>query len=149
MNYKAFIGIDPGQKGAIALLCGNEVEVFDWIDGPMMANQLLDLKVEYQIQLAAIERTNAMPGQGVTSMFTFGQNCGWWKGALDSMFIPFIEVRSQEWQKGVVPKKKSKSDKPSLLVARRLFPTVDLSLKKHDGRADALLIADWLRRTRG
>jgi crossover junction endodeoxyribonuclease RuvC len=141
-----YIGIDPGQSGAIALISNKFIKVYDWVDGPSMAGVLMVWSMFYDIKLAALEQVGAMPKQGVSSMFKFGANFGWWQGALDALKLPYVLVRPQTWQKGLVPKKKDKADKPSLLVARRMFPQVDLSLKKHDGRADALLIADWTKR---
>ena len=148
---KVFIGIDPGKSGAIAFLYPEKNPVvLDWIDGPIMAREILKIiAVRSELYVAALEKVGAFPGQGVNSCFNFGANYGWWIGFLDGQMIPFRTVRPQEWQKGIVPRKKNKTDKPSLEVARRLFPTVDLRLKKHDGRADALLIADWLRRQYG
>lgn len=145
---KNFLGIDPGQSGAMALITADESFICDWVDGPTMAAELINWKLRHGIHMAALEHVSAMPGQGVSSMFKFGSNFGWWQGAMEALGIPYELVRPQKWQKGVVPKKESKSDKPSLLVARRLFPDVELHLKKHHGRADALLIADWLRKQR-
>jgi len=149
----AYLGIDPGATGAMALLTESSIvfdweiqdwEIRDWSDN--MISDLIDFKLKYNIEMAGLEQVGSMPGQGVASTFKFGINYGWWQGALEALGIPYVLVRPQEWQKGVVPKKKSPSDKPSLLVARRMFPTAELHLQKHHGRADALLIADWVRR---
>jgi len=145
MTYS--IGIDPGASGAMALLGnGNFVGVKDWTDGPAVARDLklwLDL---YPVDLVALERVHAFPGQGVTSVFSFGENYGWWTGVLDALRAPWRSVPPQTWMKGVVPRKKHKSDKPGLLVAARLFPGAPLTGPRggaKDGRADALLIAYW------
>lgn len=143
---KAYIGIDPGKSGAMALIAPGIQEIFDWTDGPTMANYLMFWKSVYNVKMTAVEKVHAMPKQGVVSTFNFGANYGWWIGALDAFSLRFIEVSPRDWQKGIVPRKKTPSDKPSLEVARRLFPDAELHLKKHHGRADALLIADWLRR---
>ena len=148
MNY---LGIDPGKSGAAALITPSGVFTQDWRDGPLSAGTLKDWNFFYGIHFAAIEKVHAMPKQGVTSSFTFGANFGWWQGLLDGMSIPYVLVRPQEWQKGIVPKKDSLSSKPSFTVARRLFPDAELLGPRGaelDGRADALLIADWLRRSR-
>jgi hypothetical protein len=143
-----FLGIDPGQSGAMAILTSaGDIELKDWAGGPAMVTTLDEWQLIYGVTVAALELVGAAPGQGVVSMFNFGTNYGWWQGLLDARRIPYRLVRPQTWQVGLgIPRKKSKQDKPSLLAARRLFPTAPLALKKHHGRADALLIADWLRR---
>jgi crossover junction endodeoxyribonuclease RuvC len=107
-----------------------------------MHDTLQNILLNHRVQLAVIEHVSAMPGQGVVSMFSFGQNFGWWLGMLEAFNVPTILVRPQAWQKALgVPKKAAKTDKPSLDVARRLFPSVDLHRKKDHGKADALLLA--------
>ena len=142
---KAFIGIDPGKFGAAALITQDESLVFDWPGCPMLAASLLkDWHLSYNIVLAAVEKVHAMPGQGVTSMFSFGQNLGQWQGILAAFGIPFLMPAPQTWQKGLVDKKAGQDTKEaSLITARRLFPDAVLHLKKHHGRSDALLLAWW------
>ena len=141
----AYLGIDPGITGAIALIHDDGQIVEDWPGDEVGAADIVRAwSVTYKIRLAAIERVNAMPGQGVSSTFKFGANFGAWKGILAALQIPFRTVRPQEWQKGLVPKCEGKST--SIAVARRLFPNMDLHRKADHNRADALLIADWARR---
>lgn len=142
----SYIGIDPGQTGAVAVLHPDGYEVWDWPgDEVAAAERVRYIHNRYQVRLAAIEQVSAMPGQGVSSMFKFGANFGAWKGILAALAIPFRTVRPQEWQKGLVPKKEG-TVKPSLTVARRMFPLAELGRQKDHGRADALLIAEWARR---
>ena len=97
-----------------------------------------------------VEHVNAMPGQGVTSCFSFGQNFGFILGLLRAFVIPFELVRPQKWKKEF----SCTSDKnTSIEVAQRLFPDVDLRRtpkcsKPHDGIAEALLMAEYARRLR-
>ncbi len=143
---KSYIGIDPGQTGAIAVIHPDGYEVYDWPGDEVLAAEIVgSLCTRFRIALAAVEQVNAMPKQGVVSQFKFGANFGAWKGILASFRIPFRTVRPQEWQKGIVPKNDG-AEKPSLAVARRMFPAAELLRKKDHGRADALLIADWARR---
>lgn len=164
------LGIDPGiaknKPGAMSLIASDAIEIQDWIDGPTIKNILTDWHLMYYIEFAAIELIVPRPippgpnnpkcykcgkpkhQRRITDVGALMENYGLYQGLLLAFDIPFITVRPQEWQKGIVPKKLSESDKPSLTVARRLFPQVDLHLQKHHGRADALLIADWARRTR-
>lgn len=114
-----------------------------------------------------MEQVGAMPGQGVSSMFTFGMNYGFLIGVLTSLKIPYTLVRPQVWQKAVwistdriYGTKKDKngevvkkvSPKPtSIRAASRLFPNVSLKRTERcrvpsDGKADALLIALYAKR---
>ena len=138
------IGIDPGKTGAVGLLRdGGYVAAADWTSGPEVAGTLrlwLDL---YPVGLVALEEVHSMPKQGVVSSFSFGASWGWWVGLLDALEAPWRLVRPQQWQPGFIGKKASPTDKPGLLVARRLWPEAPLKLAKHHNRADALLIGRW------
>jgi len=147
INFKknGYVGIDPGKQGAVALLVNDEYFVEDWPGDPAPVVDLLkSWRSQYNILLCGLERVSAMPGQGVVSMFSFGQNLGMWQGILAALKIPYLMPTPQKWQKGLIDGKAAKDPKmKSLITARRLFPKADLSLKKHHGRADALLIAYW------
>mgnify|MGYP001243187605 CR=1 FL=1 len=144
----AFIGIDPGATGCAALIHDGGHDLFDWPGDPaLVVPRLTDWLARFEIKLAALEKVGAMPGQGVVSMFTFGQNVGAWHGILAALSIPYVSPRPQDWQKGLVDRKAGKDTKAaSLATARRLFPDAALSRKRDHGRADALLLAWWARR---
>ena len=144
---KAYLGIDPGKSGAAALIHEDGQDVFDWPgDVALAADKLKEWRIQYNIAGAALEKVTARPGQGVVSMFSFGQNLGSWQGMLSALSIPFVMPTPQAWQKGLIDKKAGKDPKScSLATARRLFPDADLRLKKHHGRADALLLGWWAR----
>ena len=144
----AFIGIDPGATGCAALIHDGGHDLFDWPGDPaLVVPRLMGWLARFEIKLAALEKVGAMPGQGVVSMFTFGQNVGTWHGILAALGIPYVCPRPQEWQKGIVDRKAGKDTKAAALAtARRLFPDADLGRKKDHGRADALLLAWWARR---
>jgi hypothetical protein len=95
------------------------------------------------IKYAYIEHVAAMGGQGVTSMFRFGQNFGQWQGILGGLRIPTGLVRPQAWKKyhELIGTDKN----ASLELARELFPDnlASFRLKKHDGMAEASLIAKY------
>lgn len=144
MKPKAYVGIDPGQSGAVALVPDGELpQVEEWPGDPSAATDLLrGWVLEYDIQLVALESVHAMPKQGVASTFKFGVNFGVWQGILSALGLPYLMPRPTEWQKGLVRKSDGPDPKArSLAVARRLFPDVDLQRKKDHGRADALLLA--------
>ena len=145
---KAYIGIDPGKSGALALMTGDHYVVTDYPGDPaQVVETLRSWAVQYDIRLAALEKVGARPGQGVVSMFSFGQNLGAYQGILAAMGIPFTMPTPQQWQKGLVDQKAGPDPKTRTLVtARRLFPHAELSRKKDHGRADALLLAFWAKR---
>jgi len=144
----AYLGIDPGATGCAALIHDGGHDLFDWPGDPaLVVPRLADWLARFEIKLAALEKVGAMPGQGVVSMFTFGQNVGVWHGILAALSIPYVCPRPQEWQRGLLDRKAGKDTKTaSLATARRLFPDADLGRKKDHGRADALLLAWWARR---
>lgn len=135
-----YIGIDPGKTGAVAILDdkGNYINVLDFGQ-----EELMSTLIDYApvVKFAYLEKVHSMPGQGVVSTFSFGENFGWWQGVLGSLGIPYTTIRPQDWMKKYSLQKSSASDKPGLEVARKLFPEAPLHLKKHHNRADALLIA--------
>lgn len=148
MNY---LGIDSGMSkskpGAMALI-GSDCKLIgleDWQGGPEMAELLKYWQTLYTIDFAALEKIWARPNQNVKSTTSQLTNYGWWLGALDMLCISTMLVAPATWMAKQVGKKANNNDKPSLPVARRLFPTAELHLKKHDGRSDALLIANWAR----
>ena len=115
-----YIGIDPGQTGAIAAIDSRmEIEMLEDWPGDEIGAAKLVWELECNQARVALEHVHAMPKQGVTSMFKFGTNYGIWKGILAAVGIPFVSVRPQQWQKGVVQKKQD--SKPSVAAAARLF----------------------------
>lgn len=142
-----FIGIDPGKKGGIAY-----IDTQNNISGtmPYSDKDLIDLCMDakHSEAMCCLEKVGAMPGQGVVSMFSFGQSVGYIKGVLESFRIPYQEITPQKWKRefGL------SSDKAvSAEVCRRLFPDICLLAtprckKPHDGMAEALLMAEYARR---
>lgn len=90
-----------------------------------------------------IESVHSMPGQGVSSSFKFGIAFGMAIAIMERINCPWMLVTPQKWKKemGLT------SDKDeSLEMARQLWPNAPLERKKDNGRAEALLMAEWLRR---
>ena len=89
---------------------------------------------------AILERVHAMPGQGVTSMFSFGANYGYWRGVLQGLRIPFTEVHPRTWQKGLMLGKVQGAERKRKLkqVASERYPDQKVTLKN----ADALLLLE-------
>ena len=142
-----YIGIDPGKSGAMAMISDLTKErALIRFDESVYAKVLRECIPEET--KACLEHVGAMPGQGVTSMFNFGQNFGYINGLLEAFQIPYELVRPQKWKKefSITGDKNS-----SIEVCKRLFPGVDLRRtercrKDDDGLAEALLMAEYARR---
>lgn len=143
-----YLGIDCGAHGGFALLENTEVKLARAFDPGEFLDLINELMRAQQATRCCLEKVSAMPGQGVTSMFSFGQSYGWLKGVLDLGEIAYQEIRPQQWKKefGL------NSDKAkSVDVCRQLFPKVDLLRTPkcripHDGIAESLLMAEYARR---
>jgi crossover junction endodeoxyribonuclease RuvC len=145
------IGIDPGLSGAIAVLEPNGVLValadlpvirdksLAWIDGGALSSWLLT-HAAGSPKRAFVERVSAMPKQGVSSSFQFGVGFGAVLATLQCLQIPLELVTASKWKREMAL---GKDKKAALHKARLLWPTAELHLEKHHGRAEALLIAYW------
>lgn len=156
-----YIGIDPGLSGAVAIIDGTEVKLFDAPTAetgkgtkrdyliPNMA-QIIRNAVPYEEDSAfvVIEAVHSMPKQGVASSFSFGRGLGIWEGIVAAYAIPYAKVAPQTWKKAMLADMPRDSKDSSRIAATRLFPNAAdmLSRKKDDGRAEALLMAEYGRR---
>lgn len=142
-----FIGIDPGQSGAIAVIAADGAVSISSYDKSLYIDALIAAMLDDKV-LCILEHISSMPKQGVASTFKFGENFGWLQGVLDTIGMPYELVRPQRWKKMF----SCTSDKnTSIAVARRLFPGVSLKRtprcsKDDDGMAEALLMAEYARR---
>jgi len=150
------LGIDPGLSGAYALI---DTDHPDTLAEPFpLAGKALDLAEllrEWRIlepDVAVIESVHAMPGQGVSSMFTFGRGLGQIEGVLAALEIRREYVTPQAWKKLVLAGT-TKDKTAAIEYATRAFPSVRLvrpgCRKPHDGMADALCLAEFGARTYG
>lgn len=155
-------GIDPGVSGAISVLENKKVlEVFDMptmIDGKKNKKQVngsqvtniikekLNLNNDKEI-IIVVEHVNAMPGQGVTSMFNFGQSFGVIKGICSALSIPIYFVRPTKWKKHFNLIKTNKDASRTKVI--EIYPKISskLSRKKDVNKADAILIARYFNDT--
>jgi crossover junction endodeoxyribonuclease RuvC len=155
------IGIDPGLSGAIAILEDNKIkELFDMPvmpDGKKNKRQLnsaLLVKLiknnieDLEKTVMVVEQVNAMPGQGVTSMFNFGQTFGAIKGICAALGLPIFLVRPAKWKKHFELINSSKD--ASRTKAIEMYPSASeqLSKKKDVNKSDAILIARYYSETR-
>ena len=140
-----YIGIDPGAKGSMCVIDNGKVTFKDF-DLKEYSNTLKTLCNPYEL-MVAIEKVHAMPGQGVSSSFSFGQRLGELEGMLTALQIPYELVAPKDWQKACgIP---AKSDKKGIAsVMQKLYPTAELYGNKgglRDGRSDALGLAHFIR----
>ena len=156
------IGIDPGISGAICFFEDGQVkEIIDMpvmadgkknkrqINGPQVYNEILKRINRFQKKdiIVVIEQVSAMPGQGVTSMFNFGQSFGVLKGICSAMQLSMQFVRPAKWKKyfGLIKAEKDASRTKVI----EIFPYISskLTRKKDSNKADALLIASYFNNT--
>ena len=155
------IGIDPGLSGAIAVLEDNKIkEIFDMpvmADGKKNKRQLNSAHLVKLIKdnikdidetVMVVEQVNAMPGQGVTSMFNFGQTFGAIKGICAAIGLPIYFVRPAKWKKHFELINASKD--ASRTKAIEMYPNFSekLSKKKDVNKSDAILIARYYSETK-
>lgn len=154
MSY--IIGIDPGASGAIAILEAKNGRLVDVIDMPTTELQIGG-KTKHRVSpvflqselgfyaddaRAVVELVGAMPGQGVTSMFAFGEALGIVRGVLAGMKVPTELVTPAKWKRDL---KLNPGKDGARALAANLWPDkADLFKRvKDDGRAEAALIAHW------
>ena len=155
-------GIDPGVSGAISVLENKKIiEIFDMptmIDGKKSKRQVNGSQVTNIIKeqlnnnkeketIVVVEHVNAMPGQGVTSMFNFGQSFGVIKGICAALSLPIYFVRPAKWKKYFNLIKTNKDASRTKVI--QTYPEISskLSRKKDSNKADAILIARYFNDT--
>jgi crossover junction endodeoxyribonuclease RuvC len=155
------IGIDPGLSGAIAVLENNKVlSIFDMpvmsegkknkrqLNSAQLVQLLKDNIFKNEEVSVVVEQVNAMPGQGVTSMFNFGQTFGAIKGISAALELPIFFVRPAKWKKHFELINSSKD--ASRTKAIEMYPSLSNSLakKKDVNKSDAILIARFFSENR-
>ena len=156
------IGIDPGITGAICFFEDGEVkdviEMPNMADGKKNKRQINGSQIFNEISvrikdiskkevLVVMEQVSAMPGQGVTSMFNFGQSFGVIKGICSAMQLSVHFVRPAKWKKYYSLIKCEKDASRTKVI--EIFPYISskLSKKKDSNKADAILIASFFYNT--
>ena len=156
------IGIDPGLSGSICFF--EDGKILDVVEMPTMTEgkknkrQVNGAQIYNEISKRTnktknhdvkviIEQVSAMPGQGVTSMFNFGQSFGILKGICSAMQLPMYFVRPAKWKKyfNLINSEKDASRTRAI----EIFPyfSSQLSKKKDSNKADAILIASFYYET--
>ena len=156
------IGIDPGITGSICFFeDGKVLEVLDMpnmaegkknkrqVNGSQIYNEIFNRTKNYSKKniKVIIENVSAMPGQGVTSMFNFGQSFGVLKGICSAMQLSMYFVRPAKWKKYFNLINTEKDASRTKVI--EIFPYISqqLSRKKDSNKADAILIASFFYET--
>lgn len=142
-----YIGIDPGQKGSMAVIRNSVPEIYKYEEGRYI-EVLSEIAASGNEIVCCLEHVSAMPGNGSVSMFNFGCNFGWVQGVLQALRIPYELVRPQKWKKEFSV---TKDKNTALAVCKRLFPEISLlpnprCRKESADSAEALLMAEYARR---
>lgn len=161
-----YVGIDPGHKGAIAIIDQKSniiaIEDMPTFQTPTGTKKVVNLKIvseyktrvdskelyrilsQYKDAQVLLEHAQAMPEQGEVSIFTYGEGYGRLLGVLDSLQLSYFEVSSSTWKAkmGLTAEKRLSIEK-----ANKCFENAQeyIHLAKHDGRAEALLLAKYLK----
>ena len=155
------IGIDPGLSGGIAIL--DDLKIYDIFDMPIMSEgkknknqlnsaQLVNIINKHLLKkentFVIVEQVSAMPGQGVTSMFNFGQTFGSIKGICAALGLPIFYVRPAKWKKHFELINSSKDASRTKVI--EMYPKLSnqLTKKKDVNKSDAILIARFFNETR-
>jgi len=153
-------GIDPGISGAISVLENKKIiEVFDMptmiegkknkrqVNGAQVTNIIKEKLNSNKETVVVVEHVNAMPGQGVTSMFNFGQSFGVIKGICSALSLPIHFVRPTKWKKHFNLIKTNKDASRTKVIEAYPEISSQLSRKKDANKADAILIARYFTDT--
>lgn len=167
MAHPSILAIDPGKTGAVARYRSRQWEVYDcptvtistrnartksgksvkeYCD-PAGMSHLLKSLIAGKEAVVFIEKVTAGKAQGATSMFNFGQGFGMWQGILAALELPYTWITPQAWKKVMLAGFGKEKD-ASLARAKQLFPYLvpQLTRKKDDGRAEAVLIGEFARK---
>ena len=156
------IGIDPGISGSICFFENGKVleviEMPNMAEGKKNKRQVNSAQIYNEISIrikdynkndikVVIEHVTAMPGQGVTSMFNFGQSFGVLKGICAAMQLSMYFVRPAKWKKYFNLINSEKDASRTRVI--EIFPyfSAQLSKKKDNNKADAILIASFFFET--
>lgn len=149
-----FLGVDPGKAGAWAVIDSSG----GWVNGglvPLVGKEYDEPGMRRVFSglvdpIVAIEKVHAMPGQGVSSMFSFGVGFALWRGIVVGLGLGYELVTPRTWQKEMLAglPKGERTKESAVIQAKRLWPEIPITRKKDYGLADAALVAEWLRRSR-
>lgn len=145
-----YIGLDPGFSGAWGMInhrgeyisCGDMHHAEKHIHTRLIWAEMIQA-LDRQDCEVVVEAVHSMPGQGVSSSFKFGVAFGGAIALAERFNCPWHMVTPQKWKKAL---NLSSDKQQSIDLARELWPAAPITRKKDNGRAEALLLAEWLRR---
>lgn len=146
------VGIDPGSKGAIAYLFNDTIMIWDMPSDVKELYRFIQ-QILFKADVACVEKVHPLPGQSCTASFTYGMNFQTALLLAEYTAKETVLVPPQTWKKYFGLKReigetKTQFKRKSVDLARELFPQCAEQLKySKDGRAEALLIAEYYRRT--
>lgn len=161
-----YVGIDPGLSGAIGIILDHgEARVKDMPilkiekkkktkKGNIAFKREIDkaglvaiLKpfVGYKVHIF-LEKVGVMPGEGAVGAFSFGKGVGILEGVIAALELPVTMIHPATWKKVMMSGSSGRDKNAARLRCQELFPMVDCSLVKHDGRAESVLLAEYGRR---
>ena len=168
---KCYVGVDPGLWGAVAaldedgrLIFAQDTPIIEVKRGKtpkgnvkvrhlylptamadVMVENLLKDVVQPDSVIVGVENVHSMPAQGVSSTFSLGRGLGLWEGIIAALRLPVEMIEPAVWKRAMgIPAGSDKSG--SIELALRLFPSAPIVRKKDNGRADAILLAEFCRR---
>ena len=160
---RVVIGIDPGLRGAIAILGLDELQLTgsvlmpihkfgkrNQVDLTKLIEVFISLKTTFAIETVSVEHPQTFPGEGAVGAFSYGLGFGMILATLKTLGIPFATVKPQAW-KGDVLTGTQRDKSAAVAFCQNRFPSVELypgrMTKPHDGVADAFCIAEHARRS--
>lgn len=154
MTERVFVGVDPGKKGAWAVIrmCADgtqNVYARAW-DDDLFPQDMNRISAEFGSEnvFCIVENVHSLPKEGVKSAFSFGKSCGYIEGVLRALQIPYQTVIPQKWKKEW---SLTNDKKQSIETCKKLYPSLSLRASERcrtdsDGLAEAALIATWGKR---
>ena len=144
---RTYVGIDPGTNGGIVLLTKTTIRLYRM---PPTEKDVWEIVRRIPGRpTAVIEKSQAMPKQGVSSAFKYGQGYGFLRGCLIARGIPFSEVTPQRWMKGLGIRSRRKTESKTQWknflkgIVQQKYPQEKITLQT----CDAVLIAEYCRQT--
>ncbi len=151
---RVFIGVDPGKRGAYAIMVTKYDDVADIETKPWDDQKFVDDMRQIvsdngpDCVICTVEAVHSLPHEGVKSAFSFGKSCGYIEGVLRALQIPYQTVIPQKWKKEW---SLTNDKKQSIETCKKLYPSLSLRASERcrtdsDGLAEAALIATWCKR---
>ena len=144
-----FIGLDPGKKGAMAIIESTPDGIGEVKIIPFEPSDYISALKRYSGATVCIEQVQSLPREGVKSVWSFGQTYGWLLGVMDALGVSYQAVPPNKWKREYSLLRAEK--KQSIEVCKRLFPNVSLKRTDRcktddDNMADSLLLCEYARR---